>query len=947
MHLKQRPRALALLVAVGALPILALAPQATAQTSITVDGTHGGRSFDGIGAISGGGGNTRLLFDYPSAQQSEVLDYLFKPHVGASLQILKVEIGGGADSTDGSESTHEPSRGSIGCNAGYEWWLMEQAKARNPEIKLFALAWTAPGWVGGWYNNNAITYVMDWLSCARSHGLDIDYLGGLNEQGIGNGNWFAQLRSTLDAQGFASIRLVAGDQTAGDWTIADRLVSDSHWASVVDIVGAHYTCHGGDGGDAFTCSTTSNARATGKPLWQSEGGSLDFNSGAPNVIRAIVRGYTDSSVTSYINWPLVASVYPNMPFDTVGLIWAHQPWSGWYSVGATTWVTAHVTQFATPGWTFIDSASGYLGGNEQNGAFVSLKSTSGSDYTTIIETTTATSAQTVSFTITGGLSGGTVHVWRTNLGSSNPADWFVRQADITPTGGKYSLTVQPKSVYSISTLSGQAKGTASSPPMSSLSLPYSDSFSGYPVGASAKYLAQIQGDFQSQPCVAQSGTCIMQMLPQTPSIFFFNPGSGLPWATLGDLGWANYTVSVNVLLEQAGTAYLAGRVNANGGSNHSSSHADNFDGYSLQIDDRGDWALNDNFAGSDPQTLASGTVLAPGLNKWATLSMTFDGSTITASINGSRVASVNNSDHGAGQIGIGILGYQTDQFSNLSITPGAGGGCTPTPITPFVQVNGAAWQQVSSATVAPGSSVNLGPQPLNGGTWSWTGPRGFSSAAREIDNIPLSSGTNTFVATFTNSGGCASTQTFVIKVASSGASVPVDLSGAFNIGSAIVTDGSAFTGGGLDNGGASYSANLLGSSLTIGGVTFNLGPANSTDAVSSTTVALPAGRFSTLRVLAAGVNGNQRSQVFSVRFSDSTSQSFTQSVSDWFTPQSFTGESVAKAMSHRDSSDGTTDNRTFDLYAYSFSLDASKTVSSLTLPNNRNVVVLAVTLASN
>src|SRR5262249_46502371 len=176
------------------------------------------------------------------------------------------------------------------------------------------------------------------------------------------------------------------------------------------------------------------------------------------------------------------------------------------------------------------------------------------------------------------------HVWRTNLGSSNPADWFVRQADITPTGGKYSLTVQPKSVYSISTLSGQGKGTATSPPVSSLSLPYSDSFAGYAVGASAKYLAQIQGDFQSQPCVAQSGTCIMQMLPQTPSVFFFNPGPGLPWATLGDLGWGNYTVSVNVLLEQPGTPYLAGRVNANGGSN-SSGHADNFDGYSLQIND--------------------------------------------------------------------------------------------------------------------------------------------------------------------------------------------------------------------------------------------------------------------------------------------------------------------------------------------------------------------------
>src|SRR5689334_9195365 len=37
---------------------------ATGATTITVDGTKGGRTFDGVGAISGGGGNSRLLADY-------------------------------------------------------------------------------------------------------------------------------------------------------------------------------------------------------------------------------------------------------------------------------------------------------------------------------------------------------------------------------------------------------------------------------------------------------------------------------------------------------------------------------------------------------------------------------------------------------------------------------------------------------------------------------------------------------------------------------------------------------------------------------------------------------------------------------------------------------------------------------------------------------------------
>ena len=29
----------------------------------------------------------------------------------------------------------------LGCNRGYEFWLLEQARARNPAIKTYALSW--------------------------------------------------------------------------------------------------------------------------------------------------------------------------------------------------------------------------------------------------------------------------------------------------------------------------------------------------------------------------------------------------------------------------------------------------------------------------------------------------------------------------------------------------------------------------------------------------------------------------------------------------------------------------------------------------------------------------------------------------------------------------------------------------------------------------------------
>ncbi|MFI5908433.1 ricin-type beta-trefoil lectin domain protein [Dactylosporangium sp. NPDC051541] len=107
------------------------AAPAHAATAVTVNGASGGRTLDGIGAVSGGGGNSRLLIDYPEPQRSDILDYLFRPGYGAAMQILKVEIGGDTNSTSGAEPSHEHTRGSVDCNRGYEWWLMAQAKARN------------------------------------------------------------------------------------------------------------------------------------------------------------------------------------------------------------------------------------------------------------------------------------------------------------------------------------------------------------------------------------------------------------------------------------------------------------------------------------------------------------------------------------------------------------------------------------------------------------------------------------------------------------------------------------------------------------------------------------------------------------------------------------------------------------------------------------------------
>jgi hypothetical protein len=172
----------------------------------------------------------------------------------------------------------------------------------------------------------------------------------------------------------------------------------------------------------------------------------------------------------------------------------------------------------------------------------------------------------------------------------------------------------------------------------------------------------------------------------------------------------------------------------------------------------------------------------------------------------------------------------------------------------------------------------------------------------------------------------------------------VSLSGAFNrVG--IVSDGSTF-GGGFDGDGFALSANLMGNSVNWNGQRFNLGTANSNNVVLAwgQTIALPQGNFSSLMFLADGVNGNQANLTFTVNYTDGTSQTFTQSFSDWYTPQNYAGESVAVSTSYRNVSNGTKQNGPFNVYGYKFSLNSSKTVQSITLPFDANLEILAMNL---
>jgi hypothetical protein len=188
--------------------------------------------------------------------------------------------------------------------------------------------------------------------------------------------------------------------------------------------------------------------------------------------------------------------------------------------------------------------------------------------------------------------------------------------------------------------------------------------------------------------------------------------------------------------------------------------------------------------------------------------------------------------------------------------------------------------------------------------------------------------------------------TNVIVLALSLANAPwsVSLASSFNaIG--VAADGAGFSGG-ADGDGNAYSSNLLGSLQIWNSTPFNLGPANASDIVRCTgqTISLPPERETQLYLLASGVNANQASQTFTVTYATGSPAVFTQSLSDWNTPQNYAGESIVATMSYRDGSSGAPNNTTVHLYGYAFTLDNTRVARSLTLPDNGDVIVLGITV---
>ena len=646
-------RSLAALASVTAL--------SAADLALTLDPAKVGAEFEGIGAVSAGA-SSRLLIDYPEPVRSRILDWLFLPKYGAGFQHLKVEVGGEINSTDGTEPTHARNREELDhpkrdyFERGYEWWLMKEARKRHPKIILDCLPWGAPGWIGNgnYCSQDMADYLVGFIKGAKQfHDLDIGLVGCWNEKEV-TPDWIKLLRRTLNSNGLAHVKIVGGDMNgppADQWRMAEQAAADPELARCLHAIGVHYPY-----GTIPTMVT--NLRAAGIRTWSSEHGEWDWNTMLPFLWKraaSMNNTFLDRGLTKINFWSPISAYYDCLPAPRSGVITANTPWSSAFEIAPTLWAVAHITQFAEPGWRFLDGVGRKL---PKGGSVVGFVAPEGKDVSLVIETTEAKGDQTLAIQAARELPSQALRVWRTDM-----MEQFIPQPDLAASNGTWTITLNPNCIYSLTTTTGQRKGVASSPPPSPFPLPYREGFEGYRLNGTPRYLSDMGGAFE---VVAREGggQCLRQQVHR----------SGIDWAkassacsVIGDDRWSDIEVSAEARFESLpehakarGERFIGLLARWYPGATWIHFTTPQPAGYCFRLFGDRRWELT-----TARQLLAHGTAPAPGTG-WHQLGLRCVGDRIVALLDGKTVAEVRDSTYQRGLVGF-VSRFHPAQFDNLHL----------------------------------------------------------------------------------------------------------------------------------------------------------------------------------------------------------------------------------------------------------------------------------------
>ena len=607
------------------------------KISISINLNVKGRVFQGIGGISSNG-TSKLLMDYPEEQVKVILDLLFKPNFGASLQHLKVEIGTDANSSSGTEPSHMRDMSDFAITRGVGLLIAKKAKEINREIKLGALRWGLPAWAKN-YDQKFLFYKNFLDGAQKEYGIKFDFLGVDENEGEFSSEWAKYLRNRLDKAGYEYLKLTAAD-SENDWFISDLVETDDKLKESIHSMGIHYTC-----------DSPQNAKESGLPLWLSEEIAPihnGFKNGCLETAERIIRMYVSGRMVKCELHPLFEGNCETTPFAYKGMLTATWPWSGHYKIEKGLWVVAHFTQFIKPGWIFVDSGCVW-----QNRVGILTLLSPDCNEISVIVLNRADNVRKIELSICDNFPERLFHTFKTDAESQ-----FEKLEDLTSQNGKIIINVSPHSIYSLTTTVGQTKGKPAEeiPKTDEFVLPYYDDFKSYMSGSQPLYTSDQAGAFE----IAQDtrGKYLRQVIDgKSKPIDWGRRSTPEPYTLIGSTKWSNYIVRVKGMIgEGEGYVMVGGRANL------APKSAKPAQCYNLVIASNGKWNLR-----CGDTVLDCGSLIPLYVEKWYEIEISFNGDCISANVDGIRISKIYDIALPSGQAVLGC-GYNKACYKDLEIS---------------------------------------------------------------------------------------------------------------------------------------------------------------------------------------------------------------------------------------------------------------------------------------
>ncbi len=546
--------------------------------------------------------------------------------------------------------------------------------------------------------------------------------------------WIAQEDETTipDADALAAyhkIKLVISDEagTVSD-SVADALQKDQKFMDATDVVGYHYSPWDDTKGRMKWLADevdkevwNSEAQATFsnsyfRPSNNSKDGTFDADTSgsiggtgsALEMANTFIKGFVESRRSHIIYQPAIGSFYEGGQYSFKELVSARDPWSGYMHYDTGLLILEHLARFAKTGWENEDNTEGIWRGvvsasktsadgtnpvNGRNGGanYITLAAPTKDDFSTmIVNDSDYTQNYTLSVENMKLDENQKLELWETRAADDGAYDenYMKDLGTVEAKDGTYTFTVKPYSTVTVTTLelSQEEKEELALPKDTERNVldvdqgdgtlyaddfEYSDEYMdmrGGQQGASVRYGHNVNGAFESY--LTESGNHVLRQQLDKETM-----GVGSTWSAgdatvlIGDFRWANYTASVDVNFEStASKSYAAVAIRQYGSSQKLTASA----GYTLRLDPTGEWTLYRLTKAVATGTLTEADGFQAGSGAWNNLSLSGNGATITASVNGKELAVyVDETPITSGRVGLGS-NYSFTQFDNLKVTKIAG-----------------------------------------------------------------------------------------------------------------------------------------------------------------------------------------------------------------------------------------------------------------------------------